>query len=96
MPRSPLLPLLLLLVVLLQAQLRPLQPGPADPLRLLAGGDGPQPVILHGRLLADPAAAGAPAAGEARQATAPGPCRVLLQTAGGRSELGFPGCPALR
>ncbi|WP_198960128.1 hypothetical protein, partial [Synechococcus sp. BO 8801] len=60
MLRSPLLPLLLLLVVLVQAQLRPLQPGPADPLRLLAGGDGPQPVILQGRLLGDPVAAGAP------------------------------------
>lgn len=96
MLRSPLLPLLLLLVVLVQAQLRPLKPGPADPLRLLAGGDGPQPVILHGHLLGDPVAAGAPVAGAAGQAAAPGPCRVLLQTAGGRSELGFPVCPALR
>lgn len=91
MLRSPLLPLLLLTVVLLQAQLRPPRPGPADPLRLLAGGDGPQPVILQGRLLADPVAA-APAAA----ASSPGPCRVLLQTAGGRSELGFATCPELR
>ncbi|WP_353617695.1 ComEC/Rec2 family competence protein [Synechococcus sp. CCAP 1479/9] len=93
MLRSPLLPLLLLLVVLVQAQLRPLQPGPADPLRLLAGGDGPQPVILQGHLLGDPVAAGAPVAGAG---AGPGPCRVLLQTVGGRSELGFPVCPALR
>ncbi len=86
MHRSPLLPLLLLLLVLVQAQLRPLQPAAGDPLRLLAGADGPQQVILQGRLLSDPVAI----AGQS------GPCRVLLQTAGGRSELGFPTCPSLR
>ena len=93
MLRSPLLPLLLLLLVLLQAQLRPLQPTAGDPLRLLAGGDGPQPAILTGQLLSDPVAIAAAEAAPAGQA---GPCRVLLQTAGGRSELSFRTCPALR
>lgn len=93
MLRSPLLPLLLLLVVLVQAQLRPLQPAAGDPLRLLAGGDGPQPAILTGQLLSDPVASAAAEAAPAGQA---GPCRVLLQTAGGRSELSFRLCPALR
>lgn len=92
MLRSPLLPLLLLLLVLVQAQLRPLQPAAGDPLRLLTGGDGPQPAILTGRLLSDPVASGASEAPPAGQA---GPCRVLLQTAGGRSELSFRTCPAL-
>ena len=99
MPRSPLLPLLLLLVVLLQAQLRPLQPGPADPLRLLAGGDGPQPVLLQGQLMSDPVVTAAPQVSHAPHAVPAGqagPCRVLLQTAGGRSELSFRTCPALR
>ncbi len=95
MLRSPLLPLLLLLLVLVQAQLRPLQPAAGDPLRLLAGGEGPEPAILTGQLLSDPvtmamAASGAAPAGQAS------PCRVLLQTAGGRSELSFRTCPALR
>ncbi len=90
-PRPP-LPLLLLLLVLLQAQLRPLQPGANDPLRLLAGADGPRPVMLQGRLLSDPIAAAAAPGGPG----APGPCRVLLQTSGGRSELGFAVCPSLR
>ena len=88
MPRSPLLPLLLLLVVLVQAQLRPLQPGPADPLRLLAGGDGPQPVLLQGQLMSDPVVTAAPQVSHAPHAVPAGqagPCRVLLQTAGGRS-----------
>lgn len=93
MLRSPLLPLLLLLAVLLQAQLRPLQPAAGDPLRLLAGGDGPQPAILTGHLLSDPVAMAAPPAAPTGPA---GPCRVLLQTAGGRSELSFRTCPALR
>ncbi len=78
------LPLLLLLAVLLQAWLRPLQPGSHDPLRLLAGGDGPLPVTLQGHLLADPSALGEDG------------CRVLLQTAGGRSDLLFRPCPELR
>jgi len=78
------LPLLLLLAVLLQAWLRPLQPGSHDPLRLLAGGDGPLPATLRGQLLADPSPHGADG------------CRVLLQTAGGRSDLLFRPCPALR
>ncbi|MCP9833808.1 MULTISPECIES: ComEC/Rec2 family competence protein [unclassified Cyanobium] len=93
MLRSPLLPLLLLLAVLVQAQLRPLQPGAGDPLRLLDGGDGPQLAILTGQLLSDPVASAASEAAPAGQA---GPCRVLLQTAGGRSELSFGTCPALR
>jgi competence protein ComEC len=93
MLRSPLLPLLLLLLVLVQAQLRPLQPAAGDPLRLLVGGDGPQPAILTGQLLSDPVAIAAAEAAPAGQA---GPCRVLLQTAGGRSELSFRACPALR
>ncbi len=88
MPRLPLLPLLLLLV-LVQAQLRPLQPGAADPLRLLAGTDGPRPVVLQGRLLGDPVAAAPAAEGS-------GPCRALLQSSGGRSELTFAACPSLR
>ncbi len=93
MLRSPLLPLLLLLAVLVQAQLRPLQPAAGDPLRLLGGGEGPQPAILTGELLSDPVASAASEAAPAGQA---GPCRVLLQTAGGRSELSFRTCPALR
>jgi competence protein ComEC len=93
MLRSPLLPLLLLVVVLVQAQLRPLQPAAGDPLRLLAGGGGPQPAILTGQLLSDPVAS---AASEAPPAGQAGPCRVLLQTAAGRSELSFRTCPALR
>ncbi|MCT0207508.1 ComEC/Rec2 family competence protein [Synechococcus sp. CS-1332] len=97
MLRSPLLPLLLLLAVLVQAQLRPLQPAAGDPLRLLAGADGPQPALLQGHLLSDPVAAGAaPSAQAAAHAGLAGPCRVLLQTAGGRSELSFSTCPALR
>jgi competence protein ComEC len=92
MARFPLLPLLLLAVVL-QAQLRPLQPVAGDPLQLLAGADGPRPVILHGRLLSDPIAQ---APRPDRPAGRPGPCRVLLQTAAGRSELTFAACPPLR
>jgi competence protein ComEC len=79
-----LLPLLLLLSVLVQAWLRPLQPGAHDPLRLLAATDGPLPVSLRGQLLTDPTLQG------------PASCRVLLQADGGRTELVFSTCPALR
>ena len=96
MPRPPLLPLVLLLLVLVQAQLRPLQPGPADPLRLLAGEDGPRPVILQGRVLSDPVPTAPSPAPAPIGAPGPGPCRVLLETAGGRSDLSFAACPALR
>ncbi|WP_216900948.1 ComEC/Rec2 family competence protein [Synechococcus sp. CCY 9618] len=92
MPRLSPLPLLLL-VVLLQAQLRPLQPGASDPLRLLAGQDGPRPVLLQGRLMGDPIAAVSPA--DARP-EGTGSCRVLLQTAGGRSELVLDPCLSLQ
>ena len=84
--RRPVLVALLLALclgsVLLRAQPRP---GPADPQRLLLPGAGTLAVELRGRLLSDP------------QPDLEGPgCRVLLQLAGGRSELQFPRCPRLQ
>jgi competence protein ComEC len=65
------------------------QPGPADPLHRLQGGDGPLPVRLEGTLQEDPVMLAAGSAGA-------GPCRALLQAVGGRTDLHFPRCPALR
>ncbi|MFN9871594.1 MAG: ComEC/Rec2 family competence protein [Cyanobacteriota bacterium] len=79
---------LLALLLLLLTGCAP-QPGPADPLQRLQGSEGPMPVRLEGTLLEDPVAL-APEAADA------GPCRALLQAAGGRTDLHFPRCPALR
>ncbi|HYP03611.1 MAG TPA: ComEC/Rec2 family competence protein, partial [Cyanobium sp.] len=49
--------------------------------RLLRGGQGPEVVRLRGQVLGDPQ---------------PPFCRVLLEGAGGRTELAFPSCPELR
>lgn len=64
----------------------PAHPGPDDPVRLLAGGEGPQPAVIRGRLLADLQAGGSAATG----------CRGQLQTWGGRLEVAFNPCPSLR
>lgn len=89
----------LLLSVLFLLRLQPAPPGPADPLRLLHGGDGPVPVTLRGALLEDPrrppplqATAPTPAARQPLE----GPCKLLLQTAGGRTELALERCRPLR
>lgn len=96
----------LLLVVLFVLRLQPAAVGPGDPVRRLAGGDGPVPVTLRGALMEDPRRPPATSAAE-RSAAAPmspaaalkaseGPCKVLLQLAGGRTELALDPCPALR
>jgi len=86
--------------------LRPIVPGPHDPVRLLGQGDGPVPAMLRGTLLEDPRAVLLPRSSEgvtaAGLAGKPNPdggmaaCRVLLETAGGRTELQFEPCPSLR
>jgi competence protein ComEC len=82
-PRGAWIPVALLLALVLWAGQRPLQPGPRDPVRLLAGGGGGQQV-LEGRLLADP------------QRHDDGSCQVLLQSHGGRTELQLRPCPQLQ
>ena len=89
---------LMLVVVLGQALLRPIQPGRHDPVRLLEGHDEPVAVRLRGVLLGDPRLLlstqqdGVPASASASasdSASVRPPCRVLLQVSGahGREEL---------
>ena len=60
-------------------------PGPGDPVRRIPAGSASSSAVLQGQLLSDP------------QQSAPGAsCRVLLQQAGGRTELLFPDCPPLQ
>ena len=102
---------LLLAGLFLAHLLRPVEPGPHDPVRLLGRGNGPIAAMLRGTLLEDPhavllpksaegvAADGVAAAGLATRPApeAPAPaCRVLMETAGGRTELQFEPCPNLR
>ena len=77
---------LAVVLVLVSSLLRGVpQPGRADPLRLLPASGTPVEAELRGRLLSDP------------QPDVQGPgCRVVMQLAGGRSELQFSRCPALR
>ena len=89
---------LLLAGLFLASLLRPVVPGPYDPVRLLGLGDGPSAAMLRGTLLEDPrpvllsqAIKGAGLPGAAVPA-----CRALLETAGGRTELQFEPCPILR
>jgi competence protein ComEC len=82
-PRGALIPAVLLLALVLWAGQRPLQPGPQDPVRLLADGGGVQQV-LEGHLLADP------------QRHDDGSCQVLLQSRGGRTELMLRPCQPLQ
>ncbi|MFN9661182.1 MAG: ComEC/Rec2 family competence protein [Cyanobacteriota bacterium] len=79
-----LITLFLSLALLLWASLRPLQPGPEDPLRRLDRDDASAFVVLRGHLLAD------------AQRHPDGSCQVLLQLAGGRTELRLPSCSVLR
>ena len=110
--------LLLLLIVVFGLRSRPAAPGPGDPVRWLAGGDGPVPVTLRGALLEDPRRLPPSAPPEAGATTVPNPaasqlggaalrrrgdpqavdgsCKVLLQMAGGRTELALAHCPTLR
>ncbi|MEI7953056.1 MAG: ComEC/Rec2 family competence protein, partial [Synechococcaceae cyanobacterium ELA182] len=96
--------LTLLLAGLLMAHLlRPVEPGPHDPVRLLGRGNGPVAAMLRGTLLEDPHAVLLPKSAEGVAADgvaapgAPAPaCRVLMETAGGRTELQFEPCPNLR
>lgn len=74
-------PLLLVALMVLQALLRPSLPGRLDPVQRLAGGDGPVPVVLWGRLLNDPR---------------PPACTALLAGKGGTTDLVFPNCPPLQ
>ncbi|MEB3271678.1 MAG: ComEC/Rec2 family competence protein [Synechococcus sp.] len=107
--RQLLLLLLTALVTLsLVLRLRPVPAQPGDPLLLLQGGEGPQPALLSGSLLEDPRLAPQAAAPAAAPNAAPtgaatgaatgtaGPCKLLLQTARGRSELAFRHCPPLQ
>jgi competence protein ComEC len=71
------------LALVLWAAGRPLKPGPDDPLWRLEGG-APSFQVLHGTLLTDP------------QRQPNGSCQVLLQTAGGRTELLLDPCRELR
>ena len=97
---------MLLAGLFLASLLRPIVPGPHDPVRLLGQGDGPVAAMLRGTLLEDPRAVLLPQASEglaaAGLAARPDPdgamaaCRVLLETAGGRTELQFEPCPSLR
>ena len=75
---------MLLLAIL--PRLRP-QPGRDDPVRQLAPNARETPVLLQGRLLQDPRPLGV---------AADQPCRVLLQTAGGASELQLERCGRLQ
>ena len=96
--------LVLAFLVLFGLRLRPAAPGPADPVRWLDGGDGPVPVTLRGALLEDPrrpppssprpASPAPPPASDVQPGE--GPCKALLQTAGGRTELALDPCPPLR
>lgn len=79
-----LITLTLALVLVLWASQRPLRPGPNDPLRRLAGDGASAFVVLRGQLLTD------------AQRHADGSCQVLLQLAGGRTELRLPSCSELR
>ena len=96
---------LLLASLFLAHLLRPVVPGPHDPVRQLGRGDGPVATALRGTLLEDPRPVLLPSAAEATAAAqavraapgAPAPaCRVLLETAGGRTELHFEPCPNVR
>ena len=86
--RGALLPGLLVALLLLAIlpRLRP-QPGRDDPVRQLAPNARETPVLLQGRLLQDPRPLGV---------AADQPCRVLLQTAGGASELQLERCGRLQ
>ena len=84
---SGLLALLLALLIAWVAWQAPARPGDQDPVRLLAGGEGPLPAVIHGRLLSD------------LQRFGPGGadgCRGQLETSGGRLELAFDHCPSLQ
>ncbi|MFN6356175.1 MAG: DUF4131 domain-containing protein, partial [Cyanobacteriota bacterium] len=74
----------LVLALLLWAGHRPLQPGPQDPVRRLDGSGAESLQVLHGSLLSDP------------QRHPGGNCEVLLQTAGGRTELLLQPCRPLQ
>ena len=74
----------LVLALLLWAGHRPLQPGPQDPVRRLDGSGAESFQVLHGSLLSDP------------QRHPGGNCEVLLQTAGGRTELLLQPCRPLQ
>ena len=86
---------MLLAGLFLASLLRPITPGPYDPVRLLGGGDGPVAAMLRGTLLEDPRTVLLPQTAAAPAAPASA-CRVLLATAGGRTELQFEPCPSLR
>jgi competence protein ComEC len=77
---------LMLVVVLGQALLRPIQPGRHDPVRLLEGHDEPVAVRLRGVLLGDPRLFLSTQKDDGtrfRLRFSPfGPCRVLLQVSG--------------
>ncbi len=90
-PAASLWPALLLALVLVQALLRPVQPGPRDPVRRLEAAGGPVETELQGRVLADPRLL-PPGAGAGQKP----PCRVPLEGEGGRTELAFTSCPELR
>lgn len=77
--------LVLLLARLLSGLLSRPQPGPSDPVKLLSPAGGILAVRLEGVLLSDPVPIGSGAG-----------CRVLVQLASGRTEAGFPRCPALQ
>ena len=70
--------------LVLWASLRSPEPGPLDPVRRLEGPGASAEVALRGTLVADP------------QRHADGSCQVLLQLAGGRTELRMRSCPELR
>jgi competence protein ComEC len=72
------------LALVLWACQRPLQPGPHDPARRLEAPGTSAEVVLRGTLVAD------------AQRHADGACQVLLQGAGGRTELRLSSCPELR
>ncbi|MFM7513736.1 MAG: ComEC/Rec2 family competence protein [Cyanobium sp.] len=72
------------LALVLWAGHQPLQPGPTDPVRRVAGGQAGALKVLHGTLLSDP------------QRHPDGSCQVLLQLAGGRTELLLRPCQPLR
>ena len=84
---SGLLVLLLALLLAWVAWQAPPRPGAEDPVRLLAGGDGPLPAVIHGRLLSDLQRFGPSGAAG---------CRGQLETSGGRVELAFGRCPSLQ
>ncbi|MFO0015995.1 MAG: ComEC/Rec2 family competence protein [Synechococcaceae cyanobacterium] len=86
--RGALLPGLLVALLLLAIlpRLQP-QPGRDDPVRQLAPNARETPVLLQGRLLQDPRPLGV---------AADQSCRVLLQTAGGASELQLERCGRLQ